>query len=310
MGAVAAGRQVPGRIEVIRWEDPSYPAALRPIGDPPRTLYLRGTLRDEDKAAVAIVGSRRASVYGVAAAEWLGRELGRGGVTVVSGLARGVDAAAHRGALAGGGRTIAVLGCGVDVVYPREHRRLLAQIIEAGAVISEFPAGVPPLQHHFPRRNRLISGLSLGVVVVEGRERSGALLTADHALEQGREVFAVPGSIFAETSHLPHRLIQQGAKLVATVEDILEELRLPKPPTPAAASAIALEGTEAAVYAQLTLDPQHMDVLALRCRLPVAEVARVLLGLELRGLVLALPGQRYVRATVEGLRRTPTRVAR
>lgn len=300
MGAVAAGRQVPGRIEAVRWEDPSYPAALRPIGDPPRTLYLRGTLREADKAAVAIVGSRRASAYGVAAAEWLGRELGRCGVTVVSGLARGVDAAAHRGALTGGGRTIAVLGCGVDVVYPREHRRLLGQIIEAGAVISEFPAGVPPLQHHFPRRNRVISGLSLGVVVVEGRERSGALLTADHALEQGREVFAVPGSIFAETSHLPHRLIQQGAKLVATVEDILEELRLPQRTPPARVPVPALHGAEAAVYTQLSLDPRHIDALALRCRLPAAEVGRALVGLELRGLVRALAGQRYVRATVEG----------
>lgn len=229
----------------------------------------------------------------------MGRELARCGVTVISGLARGIDAAAHRGALVGGGRTIAALGCGVDVVYPSEHWRLMAQIIEAGAVISEFPEGVPPLAHHFPQRNRLISGLSLGVVVVEGRERSGALLTADCALQQGREVFAVPGSIFAETSHLPHRLIQQGAKLVATVDDILEELRLPKSPTHAATSAIALEGTDAALYAQLTLDPQHMDALALRCRLSVAEVARVLLGLELRGLVRALPGQRYVRTTVE-----------
>jgi len=284
---------------VLTLQDAAYPAALRTIADPPQRLYVRGTLQEADHRAVAVVGARRASAYGLAVAEWLGQELARSGVTVISGLARGIDAAAHRGALQGGGRTIAVLGCGVDIVYPPEHARLTVQIIEAGAVVSEFPPGTPPLRHQFPRRNRLISGLSLGVVVVEGRADSGALITADCALEQGREVFAVPGGVFAETSALPHRLLQQGAKLLTTVEDILEELRLPKPPTSAAASAIALEGTEAAVYAQLSLDPQHMDVLALRCRLPVAEVARVLLGLELRGLVRALPGQRYVRTTVE-----------
>jgi len=292
-------RQLPERVEVVRWGDPAYPAALRVIADPPQTLYVRGTLRDEDKAAVAIVGSRRASAYGVAVAEWLGRELARCGVTVVSGLARGIDGAAHRGALQAGGRAVAVLGCGPDVVYPPEHARLMAQIIQAGAVLAEYPPGTPPLQYHFPRRNRIISGLSLGVVVVEGAEDSGALITADCALEQGREVFAVPGPIFTQTSALPHRLVQQGAKLVTKVKDILEELHLPSPGPPAASPG-ALGGVEAAVYAQLTLDPQHIDALALRCALPVAEVGRVLLALELRGLVRALAGQRYVRATVEG----------
>lgn len=300
MRTVAASRQVSGMIAVVRWEDPSYPGPLRTIADPPRTLYLRGTLRDEDRTAVAVVGARRASAYGVAVAEWLGRDLARCGVAVVSGLARGIDAAAHRGALRGGGRTIAVLGCGVDIVYPPEHARLMAQIIEAGAVLAEYPPGTPPLKHQFPARNRIISGLSLGVVVVEGREDSGALITADCALEQGREVFAVPGGIFEQTSALPHRLLQQGAKLVTGVEDILEELRLPKRPPPAAASAIALEGIEAAVYAQLTMDPQHVDALVLRCGAPVAEVGRALVGLELRGLVRVLAGQRYVRDTVEG----------
>jgi DNA processing protein len=284
----------------VRWDDPTYPAALRVIADPPRTVYVRGTLRDEDKAAVAIVGSRRASAYGVAVAERLGRELASCGVTVVSGLARGVDAAGHRGALAGGGRTIAVLGCGVDVVYPPEHRRLMAQIIEAGAVVSEFPPGTPPLPHHFPQRNRLISGLGLGVVVVEGRERSGALLTADCALEQGREVFAVPGSIFDETSRTPHRLLQQGAKLVARVEDILDELGLAAlRPLSTAVSPVRLEGVEAEVHAQLGLQPQHPDALALRCRLPVAEVSRALTVLEVRGLV------RGIHASSGFLRRAP-----
>src|SRR5574341_54270 len=202
MGLLAP--RLPGRIALLTLQDVAYPTALRTIDDPPQTLYVRGTLRTEDATAVAVIGARRPSPYGAAAAEWLGRELARCGVTVVSGLARGVDAAGHRGALAGGGRTIAVLGCGVDVIYPPEHHRLMAQIVEAGAVVSEFPPGTPPRKHLFPRRNRLISGLALGVVVVEGRDRSGAVITADCALDQGREVFAVPGRIFDETSRTPH----------------------------------------------------------------------------------------------------------
>jgi DNA processing protein len=288
-------------IQVVPQDAPAYPAVLRLIPDPPETLYVRGSLRAEDGAAVAVVGTRRASAYGLAVAEWLGRELAQCRVTVVSGLARGVDAAGHRGALAGGGRTIAVLGCGVDVIYPPEHRRLMAQIVEAGAVVSELPPGTPPLKHQFPRRNRLISGLALGVVVVEGREHSGAVITADCALDQGREVFAVPGRIFDETSRTPHRLLQQGAKLVTRVEDVLDELGLAalRPFAPAGPS-VSLEGIEADVYGHLDLQPQHPDALALRCHLPVAEVSRVLTFLEVRGLARALPGQRYVRATPHG----------
>jgi DNA processing protein len=292
------GRRPPVQFALLTPQDPEYPAALRAIADPPQTLYVRGKLVEADRTAVAVVGSRRASPYGVAVAEWLGRELARNGVTVVSGLARGIDAAAHRGALQGGGRTIAVLGCGVDIIYPPEHGRLVAQITGAGAVLSEYPPGTPPLKHQFPRRNRLISGLALGVVVVEGREDSGALITADCALDQGREVFAVPGPVFAQTSVLPHRLLQQGAKLATTVEDILEELHLPM--RPVLTPSVALIGAQAAVYAQLTLDPQHIDVVALRSGLPIAEVARTIVALELQGMVRALAGQRYVRATLEG----------
>ncbi|HET6947555.1 MAG TPA: DNA-processing protein DprA, partial [bacterium] len=189
-------------VEVLTPRDPGYPRALLSISDPPQTLYVRGRLAEADRIAVAVVGSRRATPYGVAVAEWLGRELVRSRVTVISGLARGIDAAAHRGALQGSGRTIAVLGSGVDVVYPPEHARLVEHIVEAGAVLSEYPPGAPPLKHQFPKRNRLISGLALGVVVVEGREDSGALITADCALEQGREVFAIPGPVFAQTSVL------------------------------------------------------------------------------------------------------------
>ncbi len=288
-----------GPVEEVRPEAPGYPPALRTIPDPPARLYVRGRLREEDRLAVAVVGARRASPYGVAVARRLASDLARCGVTVVSGLARGIDAAAHEGALEAGGRTVAVLGCGPDVVYPPEHARLMAKIIASGAVLSEHPPGTPPLRHHFPRRNRLISGLSLGVVVVEGRADSGALITADCALEQGREVFAVPGPVTSPTSALPHRLVQQGAKLVRGVEDILEELRLPvRVPPPGATSQLA--GAEEAVYARLTLDPQHLDAVALQCGLPVAEVSRALVALELRGLVRALPGLRYVRAAAEG----------
>jgi len=297
----AGGRRDPIGLQLIRWSDPGYPAPLRAVAHPPQTLYVRGGWRPEDAHAVAVVGSRRASPYGIAVAEWLGRELARCGVTVVSGLARGIDGAAHRGALEGGGRTIAVLGCGVDVLYPPEHAGLARRIMRAGAVLSELPPGTPPLKQHFPMRNRLISGLALGVVVVEGRERSGAVITTDFALDQGREVFAVPGSIFDETSRTPHRLLQQGAKPVTRVEDILDELGLAVlRPLTGAGPAAALEGIEAEVYGQLDLQPRHPDALALRCHRPVAEVSRALTVLEVRGLARALPGQRYVRANVEG----------
>lgn len=288
-------RHLPGPAEELTLEDSAYPAVLREIADPPEPLYVRGTLDEQDRAAVAVVGARRASAYGLAVAEWLGRELVRHRVTVVSGMARGIDGAAHRGALMAGGRTIAVLGCGPDVVYPAEHVDLMGQIIESGAVVTEFPPGTPPLPHHFPQRNRIISGLSLGVVVIEGRERSGALVTADFALDQGREVFAVPGSIFGETSYLPHRLLQEGAKPVTTVDDILTELRLPQRVDQIPALVPALDGVEAIVFAQLDFDPRHIDALAERSALPVAEVGRALLVLELRGLVRTLAGQRYVR---------------
>lgn len=275
--------------------DPEYPDALRTIFDPPSPLYVRGRIAPQDALAIAIVGARRATEYGKAVARWLARDLARCGVTVVSGLARGVDAEAHRGALDAGGRTLAVLGCGPDVVYPREHARLMDEVIGQGAVVSEFPPGTPPHPGQFPPRNRIISGLSLGVVVVEGRPDSGTLITADAALEQGREVFAVPGQIFDETSRAPHRLLLQGAKLVERVEHILEELRLPLPASRTAASAQTLDSDETAVYARVTLAPVQLDRLVAVCGLSVAAVSRAMTGLECKGLVVALPGHRFVR---------------
>lgn len=279
--------------------DAAYPAALRTIADPPSPLYVRGTLVDGDARAVAIVGARAASHYGTGVARRLASELVRCGVTVVSGLARGIDAAAHIGALEAGGRTIAVLGCGVDVVYPPEHRALMAEVIAHGAVLSEHPPGTPPLRHHFPARNRIISGLSLGVVVVEGREDSGALITASAAADQGREVFAVPGPIVDARSRAPHLLLQEGAKLVTRVEEILEELHLSAPSPRAVAAAVRLEPWEERVYAQVDLTPQHIDHLARQAGVPVAQAARALVSLECRGLVEALPGQRYARRMSE-----------
>lgn len=212
-------------IQLIALHDPAYPARLRTIPDPPCVLFVKGTLLPTDEQAIAIVGSRRASPYGRHVAAELSAGLVQHGFTVVSGMALGADAAAHEGCLRAGGRTIAVLGSGVDVVYPPEHLALYERIAATGAVVSEAPPGAPPTRTSFPARNRLISGLSLGVVVVEAPEKSGALITADHALEQGREVFAVPGSVNSAQSRGTHRLLRDGAKLVESVSDILEELR-------------------------------------------------------------------------------------
>ena len=204
-------------VEVLTLEDDRYPHALRFIFDPPPLLYVRGRLERADLEAIAIVGSRDASPYGLSTAERLGRELAAEGVTVVSGLAIGIDAAAHRGALAAGGRTIAVLGSGIDRIYPLRHTRLAAEIAESGAVVSELPFGTPPLAHHFPLRNRIVCGLSLGVVVVEATEKSGSLITARLALEQGRSVLAVPGEAGLDRTRGVHRLIRRGATLVENV---------------------------------------------------------------------------------------------
>jgi len=213
-------------IKVLEFSEPEYPDNLKTISDPPRILFMRGEIKPQDATAIAVVGTRKASNSGLSTARWLARELGGMGFSIVSGLARGVDAAAHQGALESGGRTLAVLGCGVDVVYPPEHRKLKQEVEAKGAVISEFPPGTPPYAWNFPARNRIISGLALGVIVAEAGEKSGALITADFALEQGREVFAIPGNIRAESGKGSNMLLKQGAKMVASVEDILEELNL------------------------------------------------------------------------------------
>jgi DNA processing protein len=211
-----------GRIEVRSVLDPAYPMRLKMIVDPPPLLYITGALTEQDELAVAIVGARRATAAGRLLTEELSYDLAALGVTVVSGLARGVDAAAHRGALAAQGRTIAVLGCGIDQTYPPEHERLRRQIEEQGAILSEVPVGAPPHSHHFPRRNRVISGLSLGVIVTEAAINSGSLITARLAAEQGREVFAVPGFVKEDTSRGTNALIKDGAALIERAQDVIE----------------------------------------------------------------------------------------
>jgi DNA processing protein len=286
--------------------DAEYPALLRAIDLPPPFLLVRGGLRREDGLAVAIVGSRRGTPYGLRVAERLGTDLAARGVTVVSGLARGVDTAAHRGALAAGGRTLAVLGSGVDVVYPPENRRLAAEVGEAGAVLSQFPMGTAPLPHHFPARNRVIAGLTLGTVVVEAAERSGALITARLAGELGREVYAVPGNVTTPGSLGTNSLIQDGAKLVQGWEDVVAEWppewqRALRPlPGSWTSTDREAEGTvepgERAILALLGDEPVAMDAVVERSRLPSSQVSAGLMALELRGLVRRMAGQRYVRS--------------
>jgi len=292
------------RVQVLTLVDDGYPAVLRTIHDPPPVLYLQGTLIPEDAAAVAIVGARLATNHGLSVAEKLGRDLAAHGLTVVSGLARGIDGAGHRGALKAGGRTIAVLGHGLTRVFPPEHADLARQIAAQGAVISEFPMRMVPYRENFPRRNRVISGLSLGVVVVEAAARSGALSTAAHALEQGREVFAVPGLAGSVVSQGTHQLLRDGARLVESAEDVLAELQAPLAAC-VARSALAVDtpsriaprltSDEAQVYARLSTQPAGVDWLAAQTGASPAHLLQLLLHLELRGLVRQVPGQQFVR---------------
>ncbi|HEY65103.1 MAG TPA: DNA-protecting protein DprA [Caldilineae bacterium] len=289
-------------IQVLTWESPDYPRNLRHIYDPPPVLYVQGELLPEDEWAVAVVGTRRASAYGREAARKLAGDLARHRVTVVSGLARGIDAVAHRAALEAGGRTIAVLGSGLDVIYPPEHRQLAQQIAEAGALISEYPLGTQPESSNFPPRNRIISGLSKGVVIVEAGVRSGALITADFAAEQGREVFAVPGSIFQRGSVGTNRLIQDGAHPALSATDILEVLNMDQVAEQVEVrAAIPSDPTEAQLMAHLGPEPIHVDELAQATALPISVVSSTLALMELKGLVRQVGGMNYVLAQEPGV---------
>ena len=282
---------------VLTWETESYPRYLREIPNAPPVLYVSGEIQTMDEWAVAVVGTRRLSAYGRQVTRELVAGLARNNVTVVSGLARGIDGIAHKTALSVGGRTIAVLGSGLDCMYPPEHGALARQIVaeKRGAIVSEYALDVPPDARNFPPRNRIISGLTLGTIVIEAGERSGALITADFALEQNREVFAVPGNISSRASKGTNRLIQQGAKLVTGVADVLEELNLTMVPQQVAVQmALPESAEEAALLRHLSPQPIHVDDLCRASGLPSAEVSSTLTLMELKGLVQQVGGMRYV----------------
>ncbi len=287
-------------IAVLTWEDDLYPpllSELRAIDQAPPVLYLRGTLDESDLWALTVVGTRSISAYGRQVAHRLAAELAANGLCIVSGLARGVDAEVHAAALEVGGRTLAVLGCGLDTIYPPEHRQLAASIIQNGALISPFPLGTRPEGKNFAPRNRVMSGLARGVLVVEAGDKSGALVTAGYALEQGREVFAVPGNITAHGSNGTNHLIQDGAHPVLSAQDILEVLDLERVAhyVEAAASLPSMSADEEQVMRNISNDPAHIDDLTRLCELPVAQVSSALTMLELKGVVRQVAPMTYVR---------------
>ncbi|HXX58471.1 MAG TPA: DNA-processing protein DprA [Thermodesulfovibrionales bacterium] len=280
---------------VVTCKDPDYPDLLRQVENGPVLLYVRGSMREEDRFAVAIVGSRKPTHYGRVVTEKLSSELAGAGFTVVSGMARGIDTIAHVGSLTSGGRTVAVLGSGIDTAYPPENRGLMEKIAESGYVVSEFPLGTKPNRENFPIRNRLISGLSLGVLVVEATRESGSLITAQHALEQNREVFAVPGSITSPNSSGTNDLIRRGAKLIERTEDIVEELGpMLKGFVPAREKSRAdMTDEERRLCDILTGEPLHIDVISRGLTLSPSRVLATLLNLELKGIVRQTEGKRF-----------------
>ncbi|MHB8173756.1 MAG: DNA-processing protein DprA [Nitrospirota bacterium] len=295
-------------VDIVTFTDPRYPQNLKEIHDPPPYLYVKGNLAAGDKIAVAMVGSRQASHYGLSETRKIAADLSAKGITVVSGGARGIDTEAHRGALSGGGRTIAVLGCGIDVTYPRENGELFKKVAENGAVVTEYPVGTPPDKANFPPRNRIISGISLGVIVMEAAKDSGSLITASYSVEQGREVYALPGNVSSDNSRGVNTLIKKGAKLIEGPGDVLEDL-LPymkgylseldldygdAPKSPAALMP-SLAPDETAVYEHISLTPLHVDIIAEKTGFPVSKTLSVLLDMELKGVIRQISGMNYIK---------------
>jgi DNA processing protein len=282
-------------VKVLTWQDESYPGRLKEIDQPPPVLFIRGEYLPDDLFAVAIVGTRRVTAYGRQITEELAAFLAANGITVISGLARGVDAIAHQSTLKAGGRTIAVLGSGVDKIYPPEHRALAEQMMERGAIVSDYALGTPPDASNFPPRNRIISGLSLAVVVIEAGETSGALITAEFAAEQGREVFAVPGSILAPQSKGTNKLIQNGALPLLSVNDLMQALDLTRMgEQKAARKVIPADETEARLLNVLSNEPLHVDQIRNQTELPIEKVSATLALMELKGMVRQVGGMNYV----------------
>ncbi len=284
-------------IKALKYSDPDYPSRLKEIYDYPPLLYVRGSLLPEDEWCLAVVGTRRATVYGRQVTEEITTDLSQSNITIVSGLARGIDSAAHQSALAAGGRTVAVFACGLDTVYPGEHANLARDIIQQGALVSEYPLGTKPKPENFPRRNRIMSGMSLGVLVIEANESSGAIITAHIALEQNREVFAIPGSILSPPSRGTNRLIQEGAKLVRSYTDILEELNLMKVAHQIEMKEIIPSSdTESQLLKQLTAEPTHIDEVCRSTGLPAATVSSTLAMMELKGMIKQVGTMNYALA--------------
>ncbi len=283
---------------IITLLDEGYPPGLREVPDAPAVLYVQGEFPQGMECSFAIVGSRRPTLYGLQMAEKFSRELSEIGVPIVSGLARGIDAAAHRGCLRSGGKTVGVLGCGLDVVYPRENAALFNEIRKSGCIISEFPFGTPPLAYNFPRRNRIVSGLSLGVLVVEAQLKSGALITADFALEQGREVFALPGRADSPLSQGPHAIIKQGAKMVLSVEDILEELpirqrEIRQGPREGSGDSKGVAPEEKELLGIIKEGPVSLEALQGRTGRDLTGLIALLLSLQIKRVVREMPGKIY-----------------
>jgi DNA processing protein len=282
-------------IKILTWEDAAYPQRLKEIEQPPPVLYMRGSYLPDDLFAVAIVGTRRVTPYGRQITEELAAYLAANGITVISGLARGVDAIAHQVALRTGGRTIGVLGSGVDKIYPPEHRQLAERMMEQGAIVSDYAPGTPPDASNFPPRNRIVSGLALAVVVVEAGETSGALITAEFAAEQGREVFAVPGSILAPQSKGTNKLIQKGALPLLSINDLMQALNLTRMGDHKAARKILpADETEARLIKVLGAEPLHVDEIRNQTELPIEKVSAALALMELKGMVRQVGGMNYV----------------
>jgi len=285
------------RVQALTWHDPAYPSRLKEIHDYPPVLYVRGSILPEDEWCLAVVGTRRATAYGRQVTEEIVADLVGRRITIASGLAKGIDSIAHRSALEAGGRTVAVFACGLDRVYPSENVGLVRRIVEQGAIISEHPLGTRPKPEYFPRRNRIMSGMSLGVLVIEAGATSGALITANLALEQNREVLAVPGSILSPASQGTNRLIQEGAKLVRDYRDILEELNLGAIAHQIEMKEILPESdTESVLLKQLSAEPTHVDEVCRGSGLPVSTVSSTLTMMELKGLVRTVGNMKYVLA--------------
>jgi DNA processing protein len=292
--AAAVDRAAANGLAPVCWTDPAYPVALTTIFDPPSVLWVRGSTAPLNLPAVAVVGARAASEYGLSVATRLARDLAAAGLVVVSGMARGVDSAAHRGALAAGGTTVAVLGSGADVLYPPEHASLADDITQSGAVVSELVAGTPPLPQFFPMRNRIISGLSRAVVVIEAGDKSGSLITARLALEQGREVLAVPGNVLTGRNRGGHGLLRDGAKIVESADDILEELGMARPAS-AAERRRGGRTSDPVLDCMTAGEPSDLDAIAERTGLAPTRLLPRLFELELQGAIARVGGGRFVR---------------